>query len=198
MEPKIQKSYRHRRINKPKLLQLTGFLLFIGGIIALVLIGTKGQTVVSGDYPGPIETQSLSCSLANYKYPKVPKTDSVSQRLEATMIFNGVSSLRKISFEYNLNYGSQEEVKRAEATAHAEFSKALSEDHLSFTEFNNKFSPFDDRLIIAVYGDESDVASAARASYFMIDIKKHGIPKSLSDFKKVYEAQGFKCTSTVD
>ncbi len=189
------KSRSHR--HSSSLVQLGIFLLILAIIIIALVFLLRGKETTTGDFPSPITNEALTCEKSSTAYAKISALNSKSQNITVTMIFNGTTSLNKISLSYTLKFDSDEAAKQAEASAHAQFSEHLSIDKFSFTEFNNKFSPLNNKLSVSIYGDSTDLESSARASYFMLDTKK-STPVTLEDFRNAYKKQGFKCTSTTD
>ena len=113
------------------------------------------------------------------------------------MIFNGTNNLSKISLDYMLYYATEAEVERASVSARIQFRIDLGGTNFPVTVFDNKFSSYDDRLVVSMFGSQTDIEDELRASYFMIDLKQSS-PQTLDDFKATYEQQGFSCASTTE
>ncbi|MBR3131716.1 hypothetical protein IKG31_04070 [Candidatus Saccharibacteria bacterium] len=188
------KTKRHRSSLS---VQFGVFLIVIAVIIVILVFLLRGRETVSGEFPNPVTNEALTCKKNNAAYTKISTLSSKSQEIAITMIFNGTTSLNKISLDYTLKFDTATVSDSIKASAQEQFSNYLSIDKFSFTEFNNKFSLIKDKLLVSVYGDAADLESSARASYFMLDTKK-SVPKTLEDFRKAYEKQSFECTSTTD
>ena len=207
MEEKLyfkSNSHDKNQQNRPSMndYRLRNLALFISILIiasGAVIWLFRGKTTTSGEYPSPVITQSLLCRKANAQYPKITGADSENKKIEITMIFNGTTSLRKISLDYTLFYNTAAEIKKANITARNRFGVDLGNTNFPVTVFDNKFSSYEDRLVISMYGTENDISDELRASYFMVNLKEQAsIPKSLNDYKEVYESQGFNCTTDID
>lgn len=193
-QPK-SKSKKHRS-NLP--VQFGVFLIVLAVIIVVLVFLLRGRETTTGEFPNPVTNEALTCKKNSVAYTKISTLGSKSQEIAVTMIFNGTTSLNKISLDYTLKFDSAAAATDSiKATAQEQFTNYLSIDKFSFTEFNNKFSLIKDKLLVSLYGDSTDLESSARASYFMLDTKK-STPKTLEDFRKAYEKQSFKCTSTTD
>ena len=190
-----QSESRKRRTSR--FFKLGAFLLVLAIVIFVLILILKGKETTTGEFPNVVKNEALTCKKANTTYSKINALSSSSQEIAVTMIFIETTSLNRISLDYTLYYDSFEASKRAEASAHAQFSAHLAEDHFSFTEFTNKFAPMKDRLKVSVYGGPEDLTSNTRASYFMLDAEKSTL-ETLEDFREAYETEGFKCTSTAD
>ena len=199
MEPSSHDSRRRKKAASKKRLMTVGWILIVLAItIIIVLLLTRGKTTVIGEYPGPERTSSLVCTKKGIKYPKITEVDSDDKTLSITAIFNGETELKSIALEYTLGYHSKEEVKQAEAKAHFEFGSHLGD--YDFTEFDNKFSMYDDRLVVSVYGRSKDLEDENRAGYFMLSTES-ATKKDLSTLtgvRKAYEKKGFSCESLED
>ncbi len=194
LDQSMAKSKRRKRNNT---LLLFGVLLLIFAIVLAITSLLKGKETTTGAFPSPVKNEALTCNKSNIAYSKISALGSSSQDISVTMIFNETDSLNTISLDYTLKFESSEAAEKALASAQAKFTEFLSADKFSFSEFNNKFTHYKDKLIASIYGGHEDIASNTRASYFMLDAKNN-TPKTLEDFRKAYEKQNFKCTSTTD
>ena len=197
MEHSSSKSSKKSRRGKIMAYFATILLVF-SCLVILVLLLVNGKETTTGAYPNPTETHSLTCVRKNIKYPKITSVDSNDKTISVTAIFNSTTSLRKITLDYSMRFKQESDVEYANAVAHASFSEELAKDKFSFTEFDNKFSSYKDTLTISVFGNTDDISSKARASYFMIDAENRDAPKTLDDYRELYEGQRFECTSTTD
>lgn len=180
-------------------LKLVAFLTLIATIIIVVLWLLRGKTTISGQYPANVRNESLICESNSITYEKVNNVNSDNKELKISMVFNDVNTLSSASLKYVLHFASSQEVHDADAISHAQFNIALQNLGYDSGKFNNKFSEIDNDLVITLNLSSSKGLDDVTRSYFLIEYTKDGkLPKTLSEYQKNYESQGFSCTPTVD
>ena len=112
------------------------------------------------------------------------------------MIFEGEEKIKSLSLLYTMYFNSEKEVRDAENISNAELGKALAAAGFYTTDFDNKFSKYDDRMTVSLYSTGSRINEFS-APFFMLKTE-NGVPTSLKEFKTNYESSGFSCTSTAE
>lgn len=178
-----------------KILKLGGFLLILAIAIIVIIWLLHGKTTTSGQYPENVKNEALTCESSTVAYPKITKANSDSKKLKINLIFNNDAKLKNTSLVYTIYYDDEEEVKKAEAFAHAEFNLGLNANGYSSTKFNNKFARYNNSLIISLFANASEIDEYT-APYFMIERDDYKFPETIVEYEEMYEAQGFSCNST--
>ncbi|MBQ3430825.1 hypothetical protein IJG20_01835 [Candidatus Saccharibacteria bacterium] len=191
---RVDKNANDKKRVAPKIVCLLLFLLIVIVIIWLL----RGKTTTHGHYPENVKNISLTCVSDTLIPPKLNSAVSDNREIKINAVFHGADELRNISLIYTLNCSSSDEAYGYEAKSHADFNKALSASGYETNKFKNKFSRYDNKLIInlSANGNEIDQFSAP---YFMLSINDNGeIAKTFAEFKNNYETQGFICESTTN
>lgn len=179
-----------------KLLKLFCFFLLLLTIVLIIIWLLRGSKTISGQYPENIKNEALTCESTNIDYSKITSTKSEDKSLKINLVFSGKDKLKSASLIYTLYYSSKAEVVDAEAFAHAEFNNGLYDTGFDVDKFSNKFARYDDRLIISLFANQSDITEYT-TSYFMIDANDK-TPTTINEYQNNYELQGFACKSTIE
>lgn len=189
-EDKDEKGHRVRN--------LVFFLLLLVIVVLIILWLLHGKTTTSGQYPENVKNESLTCITTNKKYTILDKIESNDKEIKINGVFNGTETLKSLSLIYTLNYGSESEAYRSEAISHAQLNETLANSGFSSSKFSNKFTRYKEKLIISLTANKNELNEYS-AKYFEIVPDESGqIPNSLSELRKKYEANGFKCNSSED
>lgn len=188
-EPKEKKNH--------KALKLIGILLFLLIVVIIIIWLLHGKTTTTGQYPENIRNESLSCVSKTKKYSIVDLVDSDEKELKINAIFNGEDSLKNISIIYTLIYATENDAYRSESVAHAELNETLTAAGFNTNKFSNKFARYNERLIISLTANGSELNEFS-SRFFELNLNDtDDFPKTLTDFRKVYETTGFSCESTL-
>ena len=184
--------------NDYRIRNLVLFSLLIVVIVAVILWLLRGKTTTSGQFPENVKTESLTCVSTKLVPEKLNGATSSDREVKISAIFRGADDLKSISLVYTLNYASPDEAYGYEAKSHAEFNKALAASGYSVSKFSNKFSRYDNKLIISLSANNNEIDQIS-ASYFMLNIGEKGeLAKTITDYMQNYEMQGFACKSTTE
>ena len=198
LEPKPeQKTDKSEKTHRTRNLIL--FLVFIAVVILIILWLLRGKSTTSGRFPENIKNESLECNIANNVYDKTNNVVPANTETRVTMIFYGENEFSSINLRYTMHLASAKEAGEAEAIAHVQLAENLGDSGLSYEEFNNKFTRIDNNLTLSLYNSEKFKKDTAY-EYFLInkDASTGAYPKTLEDFRKNYESQGFACKSSLD
>ncbi|MBR5389084.1 hypothetical protein IK146_00760 [Candidatus Saccharibacteria bacterium] len=185
---------RHKLFQNPYL-RLSILAIVVIVIAILLLSFVNGKHTTTGSFPDSVKTKSLECIASKRAYDKLNKGSTTNNDVRFVGIFDDSGSLIKLSFEYALSYENRGLLDAEEPYLRADFAKSLEKDGLSFDEFNNKFTIYENKNTLALYAEPEDLTTNT-ASYFLLDSKI--IPSTLNDFQSAYEKQGFKCSSTTN
>lgn len=186
--------------NKKKVfLKLLIFFLFLIGTIVVGYYFLRGTETVSGRFPDDLKNESLECIANNIEYPYTDAVRPESSETKITAIFYGKEEFSSASFKYTMNFKTPYDAGVAESLSHAQFVNVLTPLGFDFGEFNNKFSIIDNKLILTLHTEEN-VSDEKSGKFFLITKlpEENRIPKSLNEYRKNYELQGFSCKTTLD
>ena len=172
------------------------FLIFIITVVLIILWLLRGKTTTAGQYPANVKNETLNCESSNLPYSKITSVSSEQKNLKLNLVFDNSEKLKSIALIYTMGFTNDEEVKRAEAFAHAEFNLGLNAAGFNSSMFENKFARYSNQLIISLFGDLSTL-NEYTASYFMIDDAESpdSLPKSIDEYAQNYQTQGFTCNT---
>ncbi|MBQ7802765.1 hypothetical protein IJ380_02810 [Candidatus Saccharibacteria bacterium] len=174
-------------------------VLFLAILVVVIIWLLRGKATTSGQYPANIRNESLTCRSETIAYDKVSNISSDNKELKISMVFAGKDTLSSANLEYILIFGSYSEAHSAEAVSHAQFNIGLQTLGYDAGKFSNKFSIIDNRLVISLHASSDKALDDTTRSYFLIDYADSGeLPKTLTEYRKNYEQQGFSCVSTTD
>ena len=203
---KGQKKSRAKKVNKSKpkekknhkVLKLISLLLFLLAIIIIILWLLRGKTTTTGQYPENVKNESLVCTSTELTPPKLSYLDSDDKEVKISAIFRGTDELKTLSLAYTLKYDSDDSAYAAEAKGHAKFNKSLYASGYTIDKFDNKFARYNGTLSISLHASKNEINEIS-APYFMITVNddKKVTLETITDYKQNYEAQGFKCESTI-
>ena len=165
------------------------FLLLIGAIVIIVIWLLHGRTTTTGQYPANIRNESLTCISKEYILPKMSYLASADREVKINAIFDDSVGLKNISLIYTLNYATSDEAYGAEAKGHALFNQTLGASGFSVNKFNNKFSRYNESLIVSLFAEKPDLDEFS-APYFALETN---FPTTILDYKHYYESLGFFC-----
>lgn len=119
------------------------------------------------------------------------------KRIEVNAIFGDDAEVKSLSVIYSLSYSSPENAYGAEAMAHAEFNKTLAATGYDIDKFSNKFSRYENQLIISLSANKAELDELS-APYFLIKTNDDFDFDSatIEDYKSNYESQGFSCKTS--
>ncbi|MBR3256790.1 hypothetical protein IKG02_00655 [Candidatus Saccharibacteria bacterium] len=196
-----KKKQTGQRVEKAKvksshrIIKLVCLLLFLLIIILIIIWLLRGKTTTIGEYPANIKNESLECISNELIYDKLGSFEPKPQetKLTVTAVFTSDDELKSISLKNLLTFSDNSEAIVAEARTHANFNIGLRAYNYSTSKFNNKFSIMNDRLLINLSAKSKEYDEFSK-DYFLIPHESY--PKTLSDFKTVFESQKFVCKNS--
>lgn len=181
-----------------KALKFVGLLLFLLVTIIIIIWLLRGKTTVTGRYPENVKSESLECASNQIIYPKADKIDSENKELKITMIFYGESGLSSGSLKYTLRLDDHLKAAQTESILHSQFAKNLVASGHKFEEFDNKFTVMDGDLVITLHLSDGKIDERSKDYFLVEQTAAKAFPKTLSEYRNNYEAQGFTCKSSLD
>ena len=158
----------------------------------------KGRVTVSGEYPANIKTISMVCTKAGTSYPYTEAAGievSNENSIRVVGTFDTSKSLTKIALDYSAYFQDNPAAVNGEAHMHAALGKKLSEDGLSYSEFNNQFSIVDKKVILSFYATVDSI-NEDNYIYLLLPYATNNKKLPLETFSKHYAGKGYKCIST--
>lgn len=185
---KEEKSHRTRN--------LVFFLTLVIVIILAILWLLRGKTTTTGQYPENVKNEYLDCISKNTTYSKVGDVSSDEKELRATMVFLGKEELSSISIKYTLNFADKSAASYAEPIVNTRFHENIAEVIDQYSAFNNKVTLLDDAIVVTLHASKTDLKDDLAKEFFLIPKTKS--PATLSDYREIFEVQGFTCESSLD
>ena len=157
-------------------------------LVILLVILLRGETTISGTYPDDVSDESLVCSAEGVSYPFFRYDNSIGKKAEVRLIFSH-DSLSSISLMYSLYYNDATSITGSEAHNHAAMNESFSASGLGVSDaYNAKYARMEDRMQMNLYVTRKDFDEVARKYFFAT-----GYAETVSDYKSLYENQGFRC-----
>lgn len=177
--------------NKASILIISGVVLIVIAIVLILNFFMRGETTVSGNFPDPEVSESISCELNSADDTILDLTDvtRASTKVNAVFVKKQLSS---ISLTYSLYYNSEEKINTSEAKNHANFNLSSQENGLGANIFNLHFTKLKDRLEIRMYAESKDITDKS-SEYLLL---RNTSNLSQSAVEKNYTDKGFKCKSS--
>lgn len=185
---KEEKSHRTRN--------LVIILLVLGIIIVVILWLLRGKTTTTGQYPANVKNEYLDCVSNSIVYSKVGSVDSDKKELKATMVFLGEKDLSSISIKYTLNFVDKSAASYTEPIVSTRFHENIAKVIDQYGAFNNKVTLLDDTIVVTLHASKTDLKDDLAKEFFLIPKTKS--PAALSDYREIFEVQGFTCESSLD
>ena len=159
---------------------LIGILLIVASVVLIIWFFLKGEVTVTGSYPKPETSDSITCIGADIPYPYF-RTDGVSKTIiNVTGVFED-DKLSTISLIYSIYYSNPNDVNRNIAVNQANINLATQADGLGSNIFNIHFSEFSDHI------------DARSSKYLMLNSALEHDTYSKSLVEKIYTKQGLDC-----
>ncbi len=168
------------------------FLALAAIVILIILYLLRGKTTTTGQYPANVKNKSLECISTSLTYDKLGTVSPApaETNLTLTAIFSGENALSSLSLKNLMTFTSNSEAVVAEARTHATFNIGLRTYNYGTEKFDNKFSIMSDKLLVNLTAKAKDLDEFSKG-YFLITSEE--LPTTLSDFRALYESQGFTC-----
>ena len=180
------------KINWPVSVGLS--LVLVAGVL-LFWFFMKGETTITGNWPEPELSQSMSCESNNFAYPFFTYDKSTKKSTRINIIFNN-DNLYSIALIYNLYLNDAEIISSSEAANHAAMNISFGNNGLEAESLGMDFARLQDSLKMSLYAKSSDINSAS-AKYFLLD-DNDSKAYNVELVKKSYENKGFVCTDVVN
>lgn len=170
---------------------LIGILLIVASVVLIIWFFLKGEVTVTGSYPKPETSDSITCIGADIPYPYF-RTDGVSKTIiNVTGVFED-DKLSTISLIYSIYYSNPNDVNRNIAVNQANINLATQADGLGSNIFNIHFSEFSDHIDARFYAEAKDI-TARSSKYLMLNSALEHDTYSKSLVEKIYTKQGLDC-----
>lgn len=166
------------------------FLVLIAGIF-LVWFLMKGKTTISGNWPEPETSQSITCEIDNFAYPFFAYDKSTKKNIKINIIFNN-DNLYSIALINTLYYDTENAIASSEAINHASMGLSFADNDLDAESLGMSFSKLQDSLKMSLYAKKSEINNQS-AKYFMLEKTSADGAYTFDEIKYLYENKGFNC-----
>ena len=166
---------------------LTGTLFIAVSVVLLFWFLLRGQTFVSGKYPEPEASKSLTCFREDYDYPVYNSQDATKSTTSIVAIFSE-NSISSISLTQKYYYNDEASAMANKGRFQVTMSKCFAGSSLKYGALGVSYAVANDMLRISLSADSNEINGNSK-SYFLIN----GSPESFSDYKENYEGQQFVC-----
>ena len=171
---------------------IAGILLVIAAVVLIIWFFLRGETTVSGNYPDPVTSRSLSCVGNNIPYPFFDDSNTTKTEIQTTSVFSE-NKLESTSLIYSLYYTDTSSIDGAEGINHAKINLATQSEGLGSDIFYLHFSKLNDRLEARLYA-KADEINNKNSKYLMLNGLTEGSVYTENLVKTIYESQGLKCS----
>lgn len=174
-------------------LTIVGSICLIGAAVFFVLTFLNHESrTTSGGYPEPEKSSFITCTSTGLDYPYYRYDNSLRKETEVNMIFRD-EIIDSISLTHILFYNNEQESIGSEAQNHASMGIHFAKDGLGADPFSAHYSIESDRMTMSLYAKATDLSQSA-SKYFLLNHSENKLQKT--EYKKIYESQGFKCDIT--
>lgn len=180
----------HKKKSKVSVAEYLGLGLIVLAVVLFLGFFLRGQTTVTGAYPGAVSDKTLSCNVHNISYPFFDSEPN-KKDTEVTVLFKG-DEFKAISLKHTLYYNNEKEVKDSEAINHAAMGILFGQNGLEADAFSLAFSMQEDQLIYSIYANDSDFVGTAGRYFLANNLTKKS---TFESFESKYKNQGFACTT---
>ena len=169
-------------------LPTVGILLVIVATVLIIIFFLIGQIVVSGDFPTPIATESITCESNSLAYPFFTYDNSSSGSTKINAIFQN-DKLSSISLIYTLTYPDNSTAEKSRTENHAAMNISFQENQLPADALGATYSVNKNTFQLSLYVASNEFTSKSQ-KYFLLDNLNINNRKTI---KTIYEQKGFKC-----
>lgn len=186
-------SRAHEEKSRASIYLVIGIILIIVAVVAILLFLMRGSTTVSGGYPEPESSESITCEASDIDFPVLKTADIADKTARVTATFNK-DALVSIAFVYSMYYGSSNAVNGGEAVQHAAINLSSQGEGLGPDIFNLHFNKLSNRLELRLYTDASHIDLKSAKYLMLTEYPDNGI-YTKSHIQTIYENQGYKCVA---
>ena len=174
------------RRTKTNWMTAMGLALLIIAVLLIIWFFLKGETRVSGGYPGAENSKSISCTRDGLSYPFFTYDGAEKKTTEVNIIFNN-ENVGSISLIQKMYYDNTESATKSSTSNHVAMNNSFGSD-LGADALGANYNVTDNVMRLSLYARGSDFNAATR-KYFLADAQL----KNMKDYEKHYEKQGFSC-----
>ena len=190
---------KDKKRKKDQLIKLVAILLILGAVIFMILWLLKGKTTTSGNFPGPTRNDFLVCQKQNPEYGIIELRNPLKSEAKVTFSITESGEMHSASLTYTSVYENERGAYDSRNVTNGVFGQALAKSGLSPSALSNKFTLYDNKLIITLTAERGEL-NAKTAKFFMLkntddlDFSR----ATTSDYQRLYEAQGFSCQTSLE
>lgn len=190
VEAKKVEKKKTKKKSKTDWLGSIGLTLILTAVALMIWFFLNGETTVEGGFPGSLSNSSLSCQVANKKYPVFTADNSTRKKTEVKVLFSN-DGMESISLIQTMYYPNIEESHTSKIINHSDMNMSFGKAGLSADAFNATYSEQSDKMVMTLYATKSEYNEIA-AKYFLVN----GTNKksTINDFTEVLNSEGFNCT----
>ena len=167
-----------------------GISLILTAVVLAICFFLQGETKVTGNWPEPETTESLTCGVEGLAYPLFKYDNSDKKTTKVTVIFSD-DRLKTISLVQQQYYNSSSEIERSEAENHAAMNLRMQDEGLGADALEMHFARLADNLKMSLYADAAKI-NGSTAKYFELE----GVSKyNKATIQAAYEQKGFGCVA---
>ena len=183
--------------SKTKLVKFAIVLFILVAIIIAIIWFLRGETTTSGDFPGPIKSGYLVCQKENPEYGIITPRDPLSSEAKVTFSITESGEMNSASLVYTSVYKDERGAYDSRNVTSGVFDKSLVEAGLNIGALANKFSLYDNKMILTLTAGKGEITSKTAKFFMMEDTGSLDFAKATtSDYRIIYEKQGFSCKTS--
>lgn len=198
---KYGKGTKKQKINGggKKLIKLLVFLFILGGTIFAIAMLLKGNTITSGDFPGPTKSDYLVCQKKNPEYGIIELRNPLESEAKVTFLILESGAISSASLTYTSSYENERDAYDSRNVTNGAFNNALTDSGFGTGAFSNKFTLYDNKLIITLAAPKGEITEKSAKFFMMKNVDNFDFMKAtVSDYQKIYEQQGFFCETSLE
>ncbi len=170
---------------------LIGILLIVTSAVFFVWFLLSGEVTVTGSYPDPETSNSITCTGTDIIYPYFI-TDGVYKTTIQTSATFEHDKLSTISLAYSMYYNNPGDISRYITVNQAGLNIATQADGLGANIFNIHFNELKDHAEARLYAEAKDISHRS-AKYLMLNSAINYETYSKSVIEQIYTRQGLDC-----
>lgn len=187
-EKQVSSPKKIEKKSKTSWFLIIGISLVLVAIVLMIYFFLQGETKVTGGWPEPEKSESLSCEVEGLTYPLFKYDNSSKKTTKVTAIFND-DRLEKMSLVHQQYYNNSSEIEQSEAENHAAMNLRMQDEGLGPDALGMHFARLSDSLKMSLYADASEI-NGSTVKYFELE----GVSKYDEDtIRTAYEQKGFGC-----
>ena len=180
-------------------LKLVAILAVLGLVVAIILWLLRGKTTVTVPNVRSNKNDFLVCEKDNPEYEVISLLNPISSNAKITFSIKDGNVVSSASLTYTSTYEDNTAANDSRNVTVGAFDHALAAAGLPIGSFSNKFTLYDDKLIVTLTASGDEMVAGVAKFFMMEDVESFDFGNfSVSDYKNIYEREGFICETSLE